>query len=107
MIEEDNIVNDSSQPVSSSRPEISRLQDAVNIDGSRAFEVNDVIVIEGNVKKGQWLDTRHYRVVSINDDNGEVKLYDIAYKQSAYTNYKIAPQKYGDVLKLSNRKLKT
>ena len=88
------------QPPQISRPEISSLENAINSDGSRAFEINDIIVVESYVKN-IWFDTRHYRVVSINDDSGEVQLYDVSYRQSAYTNYKTAPAKYGDVLKLA------
>lgn len=84
-------------PVSQSRPSVAGLQPAVYFKDpkwDRLFDVGDSIVIErfstllsGNM----WLDTQTFQVMAINDETGDVNLYNNQASQWAMTNYATAP----------------
>jgi len=77
-------------PPPTNRPDISRLPDAV-VDGRPVFDRGDKIVIEryaSVLSHRPYLDTKTYRVVSVNEANGDVALWDDDLSQFSRTNYK-------------------
>ena len=89
------------------RPNIDWLEDAVvTVDGEQVplFEVGDRIVIErraGEILRGApWLDTQTYQVMSINDETGELHLWNRELCQHGWGNYITGPER-GDVYKLA------
>ena len=89
------------------RPNIDWLEDAVAIvDGEPVplFEVGDRLVIErraGEVLRGApWLDTQTYQVMSINDETGDLHLWNKELCQHGWGNYITGPSR-GDVYKLA------
>jgi hypothetical protein len=89
------------------RPNIDWLEDAVAIvDGEPVplFEVGDRLVIErraGDVLRGApWLDTQTYQVMSIDDETGNLRLWNRELCQHGWGNYITGPQR-GDVYKLA------
>lgn len=89
-----------SSVVSSLKPDISNLVDAV-IDGEPKFDVGDRLMIESystGINPKRWLTTQVFIVKSLNTETGDVGLFNPDLRQSAFTNYKKAPLR-GDVLK--------
>ena len=89
------------------RPNISWLEDAITVDDGlvvRLFEVGDRLVIErraGDVLRGApWLDTQTYHVMSIDDDTGNIHLWNKELCQHGWGNYLTGPAR-GDVYKLA------
>ena len=85
------------------KPDISRLPDALGPDGKPLFKAGDKIVIEryASCLTGcPYLDTRSYRVQSIDMTTGNVWLFDDSLCQHAGTNWKTAPRT-GDVFKFA------
>lgn len=91
------------------RPDISWLENAVvTVDGAVVplFNVGDRIVIERychSLSGSPWLDTQTYVVVSIDDDSGDVRLWNPDLKQHAASNFMTAIAR-GDVMKLAPTK---
>lgn len=91
------------------KPDISRLAPAIGPDGRPLFKPGDKLVIEryASILTGRpYLDTRAYRVVSIEEDTGNVWLYDESLMQNAGTNWKSAPAR-GDVFKFAGSSMIT
>lgn len=87
------------------KPDISRLPDAIGPDGKPLFRVGEKIVIErraGVLNGNPYLDTRTYLVVRINDDNGNLELFDESTASSSLSNYIVGPKR-GYVFKLAGR----
>lgn len=87
------------------KPDISRLPDAIGPDGKPLFRVGEKIVIErraGVLAGNPYLDTRTYLVVRINDDNGNLELFDESTASSSLSNYIVGPKR-GYVFKLAGR----
>jgi hypothetical protein len=89
------------------RPNIDWLEDAVAmVDGSPVplFEVGDRLVIErraGDVLRGSpWLDTQTYQVMHIDDETGNLRLWNRELCQHGWGNYITGPER-GDVYKLA------
>lgn len=89
------------------RPNIDWLEDAVvTVDGSQIplFEVGDRIVIErraGDILRGApWLDTQTYQVMHIDDETGNLRLWNKELCQHGWGNYITGPAR-GDVYKLA------
>ena len=73
------------------RPDISGLQSAIGVDGYPAFVAGDRIVIEryASFLAGRpYLDTRTYRVESVDLDSGKVNLWDESLYQYASDNWR-------------------
>jgi hypothetical protein len=74
------------------KPDISRLPPAMSPEGRPLYIVGDRIVIERYAARGRhYLDTRTYRVDSINETTGNVWLYDINLHQHAGDNFRTGP----------------
>lgn len=77
-------------PTVANKPDISRLPDAF-LNGRPSFTEGDKIVIERHVSflaNRPYLDTKTYKVRSINTDTGNLWLWDEQLQQSASDNYK-------------------
>lgn len=73
------------------KPDISRLPTALGVDGTPLFGVGDKIVIErysGALDGCPYLDTRTYRVKSVDLVTGLVALYDEVLFQNAFDNWR-------------------
>lgn len=73
------------------KPDISRLPSAIDEDGRPLFKAGDKIVIErysGILQGNPYLDTRTFRVKSVDMETGLVALYDEVLVQNAYDNWK-------------------
>lgn len=73
------------------KPNISRLPDAMGEDGTPLFRAGDKIVIErysSMLQGNPYLDTRTFRVKSVDMETGLVRLYDEYLVQNAYDNWK-------------------
>lgn len=84
------------------RPDISRLPDAF-ADGLPLFRCGDKIVIEryaGFLPGSPYLDTKTYRVMSIDGVTGRLDLYDDSFLQFAIDNWKTG-MRNGQVYKLA------
>lgn len=89
------------------KPDISRLPNALSATGQPCFRKGEKIVIERRsvtLPGTPYLDTRTYRVVGINLDNGNLDLFDETVSQQAMSNY-IKGQKLGFVFKLAKGNL--
>lgn len=78
-------------PVVANKPDISRLPDAF-LNGRPTFTEGDKIVIERHVSflaNRPYLDTKTYKVRSINTDTGNMWLWDEQLQQSASDNFKV------------------
>ncbi len=85
------------------KPDISRLPDAVDINGIPSFDIGEKIIIERRsvVLEGRpYIDTKTYTVKSLNVNTGDMLLFDESLHQSAMSNY-IEGLKKGFVFKLS------
>jgi hypothetical protein len=77
------------------KPDISGLRDALDEEGNPLYIVGDRIVVEryGHIGGRQhYLETRTYRVDSINQENGNVWLFDVSLHQHAGDNFKTGPR---------------
>ena len=77
-------------PTVANKPDISRLPDAF-LNGRPSFTEGDKIVIERHVSflaNRPYLDTKTYRVRSINTETGNLWLWDEQLQQSASDNFK-------------------
>jgi hypothetical protein len=86
-----------------SKPDISRLPDALDEDGKPLFKPGDKIVIEryaGILIGNPYLDTRTYKVLAIDMERGNIKLYDEFFQQYAGDNWMSGP-KHGQVYKFA------
>ena len=73
------------------RPDISRLPDAFDEEGMPRFRRADKIIIEryaSFLKGTPYLDTRSYRVVSVDSVTGRLELYDDELQQQALDDWK-------------------
>lgn len=85
------------------RPDISKLPDGL-VAGKPAFGVGDKIIIERSItvlKKGGYLDTKTYKVASIDHSTGNMRLWDESLGQWAMDNYINGPLA-GYVYKMAN-----
>lgn len=85
------------------RPDISRLKDALDEEGFPVFSAGDRIVIERRASflaGNPYLDTRTYRVKRIDEGNGMLSLWDESMAQWATDNF-IAGRIQGQVYKLA------
>lgn len=76
------------------KPDISALPDALGADGRPLFKEGDKIVIErysACLSGRPYLNTRTYRVVSIDPSTGNLALYDDSLAQHAGDNYRTGP----------------
>jgi hypothetical protein len=91
------------------KPDITWLEDAVvEAEGMKVplFNVGDRIVIERYCRMLQgspWLDTQTYEVQSIDDETGDLRLWNPDLKQFAMSNFIKGPAR-GDVFKLAPAK---
>jgi len=82
------------QEKSRARPVIDHMLDAVVPDGLGGVKfllnVGDEVIIERNITclaSKPWLDTWTYRVMDVNRETGNLKLYNINLEQQALSNY--------------------
>ena len=87
----ESVLEDGEKAVKRSRPDISHLDDAVEVgdDGSVTFipQVGGKVVIERCVESGQWLDTNLYTVTAIDIETGALRLIRDEYGHQAMSNY--------------------
>lgn len=84
------------------KPDISSLPDAI-VGGIAQFSTGDKLVIEryaSFLKDRPYLDTKTFRVVSMDEFTGRIHLFDEALDQNAIMNWKEAVR-YGTVFKLA------
>lgn len=90
------------QPTEVRKPDITWLPDAFDLQGEPVFVVGDKIVIEYYntvTKNRKYLHTRIYTVKMMDEETGDMKLFDEAYHQSAFSNYKKIKE-HGDIIKM-------
>jgi hypothetical protein len=90
---------------SAAKPDISKLKDALDANGIPIFTAGDRIVIERRITflpDHPWLDTRSYRVQSVDPQFGTLKLWDEVIGQFAMDNFKKGPT-YGQIYKMAGR----
>ena len=70
-------------------PNIDHLDDAI-IDGKFCVEIDKPVIIERYVDYGEkmWLDTKTYNVIKVDNETGAIRLFDIANRNFAYSNFK-------------------
>jgi hypothetical protein len=85
------LVNEASGSTKRSKPDISYLEDAVEVndDGTVKFIpfVGGKVVIERCVEDGQWLDTNLYTVTAIDEETGALRLIRDEFGHNAMSNY--------------------
>ena len=89
------------------KPDISRLPDALGPDGMPLFKEGDKIVIEryaSSLPNKPYLDTKTYKVLTVDMATGYMRLSDEGFLQYARDNWKIGP-KHGSVYKLAQGKI--
>lgn len=84
------------------KPSIDHLVDAVATleDGSLIFipDVRERVIIERTasmLSNRPWLDTRIYTVLQIDDETGNLKLWDDEFRQFAYSNFITGTRDHG------------
>lgn len=101
--EEESLEDILNPPPPEPRPDISQLPDAL-VAGKPAFGVGDKIIIERTIsvlKKGGYLDTKSYKVASVDHSTGNLRLWDESLGQWAMDNYIEGP-KAGYIYKMAN-----
>lgn len=86
------------------RPEIMHLEDAIVAmeDGSFILipQPGEKVIIERKLANGCWLDTKLLRIISIDDETGDIKMYDDECQQYAHSNFITGPASYDYAFKL-------
>lgn len=99
------VVDESPEAIEARKPKISHLEDATVVAGDEVlplFGIGDRIVIERyahSLMSTPWLDTQTYLVDDIDDETGDLKLWNADLMQHAMGNFRTGPAR-GDVYKL-------
>lgn len=84
------------------RPDVSAFPDALDAEGKPLFRPGDRVVVERRsvvLAGAPWIDTKVYRVLTVDQDTGNVRFYDEQINQFASSNYRTATAR-GSVFKL-------
>lgn len=99
------IIDESPEAIEARKPKIAHLEDAIVVAGDDVlplFGIGDRIVIERYahvLPLKPWLDTQTYLVDDIDDETGDLHLWNADLMQHAMGNFKVGPAR-GDVYKL-------